>query len=178
MAEADLVVRVASGAINTAGNRAQALAALDQVYPCIELVDLVYDADVRPDASALLAVNVGARRLVLGPPIDLTTGADWERRLGEFEAEMRDEGDRITARGNGRDLLGHPLNVVLWLRDSLAAEGRKLRPGDLLSLGTLTALQPVFPGSALRARYLNLDPDGPAEVAVSFSPGTAATRAQ
>ena len=66
------------------------------------------------------------------------------------------------------NLLGHPLNVVLWLKDSLAAEGKRLKKGDLLSLGTITKLMPVRPGTTVKARYLDLDPAGPVEISAHF----------
>ena len=70
--------------------------------------------------------------------------------------------------GQGSALLDHPLNVVLWLRDSLKAEGKKLKKGDLLSLGTITKLTPTAPNTTIRARYIDLDPKGPVEISVKF----------
>ncbi|NIR60479.1 MAG: hypothetical protein GWO02_13690 [Gammaproteobacteria bacterium] len=45
-------------------------------------------------------------------------------------------------------LLDHPLAVVRWLHDALAAEGAASHPGDLLSPGTLIPLRAVRPGLA------------------------------
>jgi len=70
--------------------------------------------------------------------------------------------------GLGSNVLGHPLNVVLWIKDSLNAEGTFLRNGDLLSLGTITKLLPPKPGTTIRARYIDLDPKGPVEISVKF----------
>lgn len=65
-------------------------------------------------------------------------------------------------------LLGDPLAVVLRIKDSLAAEGTQLKKGDLLSLGTIGKMMPVKPGTAVRAKYIDLDPQGPVEIDVTF----------
>ena len=65
-------------------------------------------------------------------------------------------------------VMGDPLGVVLWIRDSLAAEGKKLVKGDLLSLGSLTKPIAPRPGMTVRSIYTGLDPKGPVEISVSF----------
>ena len=57
---------------------------------------------------------------------------------------------------------------MLWLRDSLKADGIALKKGDLLSLGTITKLTPTAPNTTVRARYVGLDPKGPVEISVIF----------
>ncbi|NEP54188.1 MAG: hydratase, partial [Moorea sp. SIO3C2] len=63
---------------------------------------------------------------------------------------------------------GNPLQVVLWLKDSLKASGKVLKQGDLLSLGSMTPLIPVKSGTTIRAQYIGLDPKGKVEISVSF----------
>ncbi|HRU89634.1 MAG TPA: hypothetical protein P5172_11880, partial [Syntrophales bacterium] len=79
-----------------------------------------------------------------------------------------DDKGQMLIEGQGSALLEHPLNVVLWIRDSLKAEGKLLEEGDLLSLGTITKLTPTTPGTTIRARYVGLDPQGPVEITVKF----------
>ncbi len=64
--------------------------------------------------------------------------------------------------------MGDPLNVVLWIRDSLAAEGKKLKKGDLLSLGSITKMMPTKAGTTIKAKFIDLDPNGPVELTASF----------
>ena len=89
-------------------------------------------------------------------------------RLRDFELEIRDGEGQVLAEGKGSTLLDHPLAVVLWIRDDLKAKGLRLEKGDLLSLGTLSKLLPVEPGTRIEAHYRGLDPNGPAKVSVSF----------
>ena len=169
--EADLMVRVGDDSINEAKTPQEALAGLDAVIPFIELPDLVYQPDFKPNAAALVAINVGARLGVLGKPIPLAATPEWERRLGNIRVIMFDENGQELARGESSALLGHPLKAVLWLRDDLKAAGIRLQPGDLLCLGTITPLMPVQAKTTVRARYIGLE-DEPVEVSVRFSEAT------
>lgn len=169
LVEADLLLRVADISINHARNWAELLRAVDVVIPFVEVPDLLYAPEVQITAPLLQAANVGARWGVLGTPIPLRAGEDWHRRLAEFQVSLQlSQGEAIM--GQGRDLLGHPLAIVEWLRDAVQARGRHLNPGDLLSLGSLTPLRPAQLGS-LRAVYTGLDPAGPVNVDLEFISG-------
>jgi 2-keto-4-pentenoate hydratase len=63
-------------------------------------------------------------------------------------------------------VLGHPLNAVVWLVQDMAREGRALKKGDLVSLGSFSKLLPPKPGLAVEVTYQGL-PGNPS-VAVSF----------
>jgi 2-keto-4-pentenoate hydratase len=168
MSEGDLMVRVGSEEINNAKTPQEALASLDAVIPFIELPDLVYSPDVKLNGPAILAINVGARYGVVGEPILLSPTEEWEGRLKNLTLEILDADGKVLATGKGSNLLGNPLNVVLWIRDSLRAEGKQLRKGDLLSLGTITPLMPVKPNTSIRARYTGLKADETVEIFVVF----------
>ncbi|HEY3278052.1 MAG TPA: hypothetical protein VGJ94_15650 [Syntrophorhabdaceae bacterium] len=168
VAEGDLIVRVGDEAINEAKTPVETLKYLDAVIPFIELPDMVFGKGVKLTAPAIVAINVGARYGILGNPIALATTPEWQERLKNFTFQMFDEKGVMVAEGKGTALLGGPLNAAFWIKQSLAAEGKRLKRGDLLSLGSLTRPIPAKQGAALRAKYLGLDPKGPVEVSVSF----------
>ncbi|MFQ4143691.1 hypothetical protein [Chlorogloeopsis sp. ULAP02] len=166
--EGDLIVRVKSEAINTATTPQAALAALDVVIPFIELPDIVYAKDVRLNASSLVAINAGARLGILGEPIPLTPTQAWQERLGKIKLVIFDGTGKQLAVGESQAILGHPLQAVLWLKDNLKTQGKSLKKGDLLSLGSITPMLSVKSATKVRARYLGLDPKGKVEIFVSF----------
>jgi 2-keto-4-pentenoate hydratase len=168
MSEGDVLVRVGDAALNEAVTPEQALAAIEAVIPFLELPDLLFDPGVKAPAPALVAINVGARLGIVGEPIAVQAAAQWRDRLRTFRLQLLDEQDKLLAEGEGNQLMGDPLHVVLWLRDSLRAEGKRLEQGHLLSLGSVTRLLPVQPGSVIRARYIGLDPLGPREISIRF----------
>jgi 2-keto-4-pentenoate hydratase len=166
--EGDLILRVGSDRINRAKTPMDVLKSIDAAVPFIELPDLAYSKEVKINGPALAAINVAARYGVIGEPIPVKASKEWMDRLKNFKLQILDDRGTMLVEGQGSALLDHPLNVVLWIRDSLKAEGKKLKKGDLLSLGTITKLTPPAPNTTVRARYLDLDPKGPVEISVKF----------
>jgi len=168
VSEGDLIVRVGNGAVNQAKTPEDALKSLDAVIPFIELPDMVFDKNVKPTGAAIIAINVGARYGVMGDPIPLSAAPEWQDRLKNFTLQISDDKGAFLAEGKGNALLGDPLAVVIWLKNSLIAQGKKLNKGDLLSLGTITRPMPARAGTGIKAKYIGLDPKGPVEISVSF----------
>lgn len=166
--EGDLIVRVGDEAINQAKSAEETLKWLDAVIPFTELPDMVFDKGVKLTAPAIVAINVGARHGVVGNAIPVSATPDWMTRLKSFTVQIVDEKGAVIGEGTGTMLLNDPLNAVLWIKNSLAAEGKKLNKGDLLSLGSLTRPIPARPGMTIRSIYRGLDPKGPVEISVSF----------
>ncbi len=164
--EADLLVRVRDEGINGARTHAEVLRHIDQVIPFIELPDLVMPPG-RLDGPNLLAINVGARLGVVGAPIPVEgDGGDLAQRLGAMTVVMLDDTGKELARAPGTALLGHPLNVLPWLAEDLAKRGRRLRAGEVISLGGFSPALPVEAGRTYTVRYEGLAPSGPVSVGV------------
>lgn len=163
--EADLLVRVSDAAINRAKTPDEVLAAIDQVIPFIELPDLVVMAPPKLNGAAISAINVGARLGVSGSPIPVQRSAAFADALRDMVVVVRGDGAELD-RGKGSDVLGHPLAAVAWLAADLARDGRALKVGDLVSLGSFSKLLPPKPGLAVEVEYTGL-PGNP-KVMVGF----------
>ena len=102
----------------------------------------------------------------MGERILVEPNADFVGALADMQVVMTDaEGDEVMSTP-GAAILGHPLNAVIFVADQLAARGRALEPGDVVSLGSFGRLQPAAPGVSATVRYQGL-PGNP-EVSVSF----------
>ncbi|MEM6253367.1 MAG: hydratase [Cyanobacteria bacterium P01_D01_bin.156] len=171
-AEGDLMVRVGSDDINQAETDLELLAALDAVIPFLELPDLIYEPEANVNAGALVAVNAGARYGVMGDPEELAVDDSGLAQLANIRVVLQNDRGQFLAEGNGEALLGHPINAVRWLRDTLQAQGVELRPGDLLSLGSVTPLVSLEQGAniqGIKARYFGLEAgDRSIDLTVSF----------
>ena len=167
--EADLLVRVADESINSAATPWDVLAAIDQVIPFIELPDLVVQVPPRLNGAAISAINVGARMGVTGTPLAVpATRAERYALLDglrDMTVIVRGNGAEFD-RGKGSDVLGHPLAAVVWLVKDIAREGRSLKKGDLISLGSFSNLMPPKPGLGVEVEYFGL-PGNP-RVSMSF----------
>ena len=147
--EADLVVTVGDAAIMQATTREEVAAALRDVRPFIELPDIALRDGLQPSPALLAAYGVTPWRGVLGRGIAIADLDDPVADLAALSVDLRLDGKRIDS-GTGDMLLGHPLDVVLWL---VRQGNYQLKPGSLISLGSLGRLHPAAPGQRVEARY-------------------------
>ncbi|QRZ12402.1 fumarylacetoacetate hydrolase family protein [Paracoccus methylovorus] len=147
--EADLVVTVGSSAIMHARTREEVAAALKDVRPFIELPDLALQKDVEPTGPLMVAYGVTPWRGVLGRGVPMSELDDPVADLAALTVNLKLDGKSIGS-GSGEMLLGHPLDVVLWL---VGQGGYELKPGSVISLGSLGTLHPALPGHRVEADY-------------------------
>jgi 2-keto-4-pentenoate hydratase len=164
--EADLMVIVKDAAIHKAKTHLDVLRALTLVIPFIELPDLLVAEGEKLSASLLVSLNVGARLGVVGKGIPVQATPEFAAALVGMRVVVTDRGGKELASGTGAAILDHPLNAVLWLAQDLEKSRIKLKPGDMLSLGSFTTPLTPRPGLAVTVRYEGL-PGNPA-VSVRF----------
>ena len=168
--EADMLVRVKDAGINNARTPEEVMQHIDQVIPFIELPDLVVEAPPKLNGAAINAINVGARLGVAGTPIPVPTDR-MDRfvmlaQLANMDIKVTDQTGKQIGAGKGSDILEHPLNAVAWLAQALHKEHRAMKPGDLISLGSFSALMPPKSGLAVTVNYEGLA--GAQPVTVNF----------
>lgn len=165
--EADLLVRVRDEAINRATTPEEVLHSIDQVIPFIELPDLIVQTPAPPKltGAAITAINVGARLGVVGTPIAVHDDVEFLNALRDMVIIVKGDGAEMD-RGKGSDVLGHPLNAVVWLAKDMAKSGKAMKKGDLISLGSFSKLLPPKPGLAVEVLYEGLA--GTPSVTVTF----------
>jgi 2-keto-4-pentenoate hydratase len=164
--EADLLVVVKDAAIQRAKTHLDALRSISMVVPFIELPDLVVAEGEKLSAPLIVSLNVGARLGVEGRGIPAQATPEFAAALANMRVVVSGQNGAEIASARGAAILDHPLNAVLWLAQELDRSGVKLKPGDLLSLGSFTAPMTPRPGLAVKVRYEGL-PGNP-EVSVRF----------
>jgi 2-keto-4-pentenoate hydratase len=118
--------------------------AVDGVCPAIEIID-DRNSDYRKlDALSLIADNAWNGGIVLG---EFTQSFP---DLAATEAVVSEDG-KVVDRGFGRDVLGHPFNSVAWLAMHLAAQGARLRAGDIVMTGSVVTTK--FPDRFTQYHY-------------------------
>ncbi len=148
--EADLIVTVGDAAIMKAKTREEAAAGLSDVRPFVELPDLALAEGVKPNGMLMTAYGVMPWRGVMGDGIAMADLADPVADLGGLTVDLKLDGESVGT-GQGAMLLGHPLDVVLWL---VGQGGYDLKPGSVISLGSLGKLNPAEPGHRVEADYM------------------------
>jgi 2-keto-4-pentenoate hydratase len=153
--EADLIVVVGDEGINEATTPRDVLEHLSAVHPFIEAPDLVVSDPSRLTGPVLTAINVGARHGVLGEAIPVERSEAFLSSLADMTVKVTDQDGEQLASAQGSAVLGHPLNSVLWLRDS----GVMLKEGDLVSVGSIGPLLQPEPGLTATVTYVGLPGD-------------------
>lgn len=112
-------------------------AAIDHVTPAFELVDFRYDGPVG-DIVDTIADNAGCDGIVLGEEKHAYGSID----LAGVELVITTaDGDEIT-RGVGSNVLGNPVNAIVWLAETALRQGQPLRAGEVLLSGSIGHIEP------------------------------------
>jgi len=165
--EADLIVVVKDAGINEAKTPIEVAKHLSEVVAFIELPDRIVAETEKVDGNLITAVNSSARLGVLGQRAEIQPTPEFLSALEKMTVTALDRSGVELVRAKGDALLGHPLNPVLWLINDLNVTGEKLKPGDLISLGSFARPQPPQPGQTITVRYDGL-PGGVLKVSVQF----------
>lgn len=117
----------------------EVLAAIEFVVPAIEVCDSrianwdiqIFDT-VADNASSGVFVTGGAPRSLRD--ID---------DLRDIEMTITGPDGDVVSSGTGAACLGHPVNAVVWLANTVADRGEPLQAGEIVLSGSLGALVPV-----------------------------------
>lgn len=145
VSEGDLLVRIGSESINQARTPEQAMLAIDQVIPAIDLPDLMVEAPSKLDGAAVAAINVAARYFVVGTPIPADRKIELLDALPRMKVVVLGDGRDLDT-GSGADVLGHPLDALAFLATNLAARGRRIEAGETVLTGSLVETRWLEPG--------------------------------
>jgi 2-keto-4-pentenoate hydratase len=161
--ELDMGVYVKNDSINNAQSIHQIIAGLSDLVCFIELVDTIAATNQPMDAAVLVSLDVGARAGIIGQRRHLSL--ELASALPQMKMTLLDSTGKTLAEVPKLDL--QPLENIPGLVASLKKEGKKLRAGDFISLGSPAAPQPVPHGQKVILRYENI-PGGPLEATVKF----------
>jgi 2-keto-4-pentenoate hydratase len=165
--ESDLLLVVADEGINTAKGAQQIYKHLRSYRPFIELTDRVSPPSTPMTAIQFEAFNVGARMGVVGEEVPLPQTPEAMERLVNFSVEAITRGaDEKKDSAKALETLGNVLEIAEFARDRLLSEGKRLKAGDLLSVGVITPSRAPVAGQTVEVIYHVL-PE-PTSVSVRF----------
>lgn len=130
-------------------SRSEVLAALAAVGPGIEVPDSRFLHFESAGAAQLTADCACTNDMVLGTPVALD--ARLEQLAGlSVRAEVSD--GRI-ATGSGRNVMGDPVEALVWLVNELGRSGQTLQAGQFVTTGACVPPIPVIPGQRVQADF-------------------------
>ena len=127
--------------------------AIEWLAPSFELVD-------RRDAPSLdgqipeicsIVTNISNGGALLGAPVSDWRGIDLAAARGIMRIN-----DAVVGEGVGVDVMGHPLEPLVWLANTLAAEGVSLEKGALILTGSFAAPAMLSAGDTASAEIEGL----------------------
>ena len=158
--ECEIAVRLGTSlsASDAPFNRPDVAAAVGAVMAAFEVVDDRYEDFRAIAAPSLIADDFFNAAAVLGDPV-----TDWrDLDLAAIEGVMRLDGVTV-GEGCGGDVLGHPLEALVWLANLMASRGRDLPAGAFVLLGSV--VETVWPA---RGQSLEIVLSGLGGLSVSF----------
>jgi 2-oxo-3-hexenedioate decarboxylase len=142
-------------------DEAALLACIDWVAHGFEIVQSIFPGWRFAAADTVAGFGLHGALLV-GPrhrlPVDRS---DWLRMLLGFAIDLERDGAAVD-HGYALNVLGGPLSALLHLVELLArdTDNPPLRPGEIVTTGTLTRAFPVGPGETWSTRFTGLPIDG------------------
>jgi 2-keto-4-pentenoate hydratase len=125
-------------------------AAAAEVFLAFEILDTCFTSwDITLVDS--IADNAACAGVIIGSPLPFDPS--WDLAAEQITATAN--GSRVGA-GQGRDILGDPLQVLVWLTHRLSGFGTELRAGDIVLAGSVHASVPLVPGTDFRATSTRL----------------------
>jgi len=123
---------------------ADVLAATEGVMACFEIVDSRI-TDWKIKIQDTVADNASCGVFVLGEQLVDISNID----LGLCGMVLEKNGE-IVVTGAGAATMGHPVNAMVWLANTLGKLGIALKAGDIVLSGAMGAMVPVVKGDNLR----------------------------
>ena len=124
-----------------------AICAIASVHAGIEVAEVRFPLSAPPPMTAVLADGSATGRYIIGAEI-----VDWRDGLVDVSIELAVDGITV-ARGCGADVMGDPLNAVVWLANERARWGDGLKAGEIISTGTATGIVPIKTGRRVCATF-------------------------
>jgi 2-keto-4-pentenoate hydratase len=106
--------------------------AVGAAMAAMEVVDDRYDDYRSMDTPTLIADDFFNAGCVLGRAVVEWRDLDLVALRGRMAVNGREVGE-----GRGGDILGHPLEALAWLANSLAARGGSVKEGEIVLLGSV-----------------------------------------
>lgn len=126
-------------------DRESVLRAVGYVTPALEIVDSRIE-NWRIALYDTVADNASSGMYVLGEETVDPRGLD----LRDIEMTMTIDGV-VVSTGRGSDCLGDPVEALVWVARTAAAQGRPLRAGEVVLSGALGPMVTLHPGARVAA---------------------------
>ncbi|ETF04741.1 hypothetical protein W822_04800 [Advenella kashmirensis W13003] len=124
---------------------------VESVHICMEIAECRFPRKRLPSVYHIMADGFASGRYVLGNAVP-----DWQAALHKGIKVNLYKSGQLHSSGQSCDVMGHPLNPVVWLANKLRKYGNSLRAGHLVSSGSCNILCKASQGDVFEAVYENV----------------------
>jgi 2-keto-4-pentenoate hydratase len=122
---------------------------VEGAVPALELIDFRHSGKaVGTDA---VADGVYAKAIVVGGALTPVTGLDLA-----LEGLVYEQSGVVVGTSTAFEVMGNPLNSLVWIANHLGARGHGLRAGDIVMSGSVSKILSVNAGDSVRATFTRL----------------------
>jgi 2-keto-4-pentenoate hydratase len=147
--EAEVAFRMRTELVGPGVTPDTALPAVEGAVAALELPDFIFSG--RPRVADFVASSVIAKAIVLGGPLTPLSAFDVSR-----EEVVCEHNGEVVGTYTAAEVMGNPLNALVWLANHLATRGLALQPGDVVMSGSISPLLRPKVGDTIRAGFAHL----------------------
>jgi len=154
--EAEIAFRMRTRLAGPGVTTDAAARAVEGALAALELPDFIFSG--KPRVVDFIATSVIAKAIVLGSPLTPLSAFDVSR-----EEVVYEHNGKMVGRYTAAEVMGNPLNALVWLANHLATRGHALEPGDVVMSGSISPMLRPKVGDTVRASFSHL---GSVDIAV------------
>jgi 2-keto-4-pentenoate hydratase len=147
--EPEVAVLLGRDLAGPGATRLDAMHAISGCLPCVEIGDL--RTSPAPSLQQLICFNTLNAGQVFGGPLRSLAGLDLRT-----EGVILSINGEVRASATGVEVLGDPLNAVVFIANKLGELGRVLKAGMICMTGSIVAGARVQPGDDVRVEFTRL----------------------
>ena len=128
----------------------QVMSAINAVLPAIELVDL------KVHGEGITSTDVIAHQALHGGVIIGSKMADLAVVDLQYEGATVEHNGLLVGSGTGSEVMGNPINPIVWLANKMAELGDYLRAGEIIISGSVVTPIRVSPGDNINIMFTRI----------------------
>lgn len=132
-------------------SRSDIVGAIESLCPLFELATKRLPGQAKDDIEWIIADGALNQAMVVGANIAFSS----EMNMCEEQVEAYING-KLVSTGSGKNALGDPINVLVWLTNHLSARGKTLKSGELIATGLICDMLIAETGATMRADFSSI----------------------
>jgi 2-keto-4-pentenoate hydratase len=155
--EPDFLIIIKSSDIMKAKSPLEALKNIKSIHPYIELPALRFQKGRKINGKMMIAANILATKMIMGEGVKVESNEEFLNKIANIETLFLDHNDNVIQSAKSSNLMGNPINVLMWLIEDFNKRGIVLKENDRISLGSIGKLYPLKEKTKYTYKFLGFE---------------------